>query len=91
MKYVLFFSLIVCLVSCYSYNTGVVQKSEQGFIKFIGAYDTLKIVIDTGGAFIHHDKTKLYQVMPGNHEIKVYRNDKLVVDRVLFVDNQMTM
>jgi hypothetical protein len=91
MKYIIFVGLAFSLVSCYRYNTGVVQKSEQGYIKFIGSYDTLKVVIDNGESIVHRDKNRLYQVLPGNHEVKVYRNDKLVVDRVLFIDDKMTM
>lgn len=91
MKYLLLLCLAILFVSCYGYHTGVVQKSEQGFIKFIGTSDTLRIVIDDGKGFIHKDRDKLYQVKPGNHEIKVYKNDKLVVNRVLFIDNNITM
>jgi hypothetical protein len=32
----------------------------------------------------------LYEVKPGRHAVKVYRNNELVVDRTVIVDNQTT-
>lgn len=91
MKILLSMLLIVIFMSCGGYNTGTVQQSEKGFLKFIGKTEQLRIVIDDGEAMISGKNDIVYQVKPGRHAVKVFRSEQLLVDRVIVVDNQATM
>lgn len=91
MKYLVSFVLALFLTSCGGYNTTVVQKSEKGFFKFIGNLDRVKIIIDDGASFSpEKEKDQVFQVKPGKHEIKIYRDEQLIVNRVIVIDNQTT-
>jgi hypothetical protein len=91
MKYFFLFCATAFIMSCGGYKTATIQKSEQAFIQFTGTYDTLMVVIDGGKDVMHTDKSKVFQVSPGNHQVKVYKKDMLVVDRVIFIGNGNTM
>jgi hypothetical protein len=86
---ILLISFLIC--SCGGYNEGIIQKSEKGFLKFVGDIKTVTLVIDQGEAFLLDPKIEVYQVKPGKHTIKMYRNNNLIVNRNVIVDNQTTM
>jgi hypothetical protein len=79
------------IISCGGYNTGIVQKTEKGFFKFVGNINSVTVAIDDGEGLSLDPKTEVYQVKPGKHSIKIYRNNQLILDRVVIVDNQSTM
>lgn len=84
------FILSMTLVSCGGYTTGTIQKAEKGFLKFTGNTQAIMISVDDGTQFSYDVKIDLYEVKPGRHTIKVYRNNQPIVDRVVVVDNQTT-
>jgi ABC-type antimicrobial peptide transport system permease subunit len=92
MKFSTLFLLFSFLfISCGGYNEGVLQKAEKGFIKFVGDTKTVTVAIDGAEGFTLDPKIEVYQVQPGRHTIKIFRNNELVVNRVVLVDNQVTM
>lgn len=82
------FILAMTVVACGGYNTGTIQKTEKGFLKFTGNTKGIMISIDDGDRFEFDPKIDLYEVKPGKHSIKVYRTSQIIVDRVIIVDNQ---
>ncbi len=76
--------------ACGGYSSGTIQKSEKGFLKFTGNNESITISIDNGTQFPYDVKIDLYEVNPGRHTVKVYRNNQIVVDRIIIVDNQTT-
>jgi len=80
----------VTLISCGGYTAGTIQKSEKGFLKFTGNTEAIMISVDDGTRFPYDIKTDLYEVKPGRHTIRVYRNNQIIVDRTIVVDNQTT-
>jgi hypothetical protein len=78
-------------VSCGGYNTTTTQKTEKGFLKFNGDIEHVRILIDGAELSKSENRDAVYQVKPGNHEVKIFRNEQLLVDRTLFVDDQVTM
>lgn len=91
MKILLAVLTTLVFVSCGGYNTATIQKSEKGFFKFTGKMEQVRIMIDDSELSRSENKDAVYQVRPGKHEVKVFRNEQLVVDRILFVDDQATM
>ena len=79
------------IVSCGGYTTGTIQKTEKGFLEFVGNPQGVMITIDEGTPFAYNPEIQLYSLAPGKHSVKVSRNNLLLVDRAIFLDNQVTM
>jgi hypothetical protein len=86
-------ALMICLflltASC-GYQESIVQKSEKSYLKFTGNPTEVTIQIDDMTPFSVAASDKLYQISPGQHIVKAYRNGELIVNRVLIVDSQVT-
>ena len=97
MRAIPLFMLSLLFFACSGgYVEGVSQKSEKGFLKFVGNTQSVTVSVDGKEAFPlvaakDSDKDVVYEVKPGNHQVKVFRNNQLIVDRVVYVDNQTTM
>jgi len=78
----------MALISCGGYTSGTIQKTEKGFLKFVGNKEATMISVDNGDRFPYDMKIDLYEVRPGRHTIRVYRDNQIVVDRIVIVDNQ---
>lgn len=81
----------ILFAACGGYNEGVVQKSEKGFIKFTGNTAQIILKIDSGTPFQYDKESPVYQVKPGKHTVQVIRNDEVIVNRTVLIDNQTTM
>lgn len=81
------------LLSC-GYQTGVIQKAEKGYIKFSGDWSTdeVAVKIDDREPFRPRasDTNTLFEITPGKHSIQVFRDNRLVLDRTIFLDSQAT-
>ena len=92
MKMSMFILLISFLISaCGGYNEGIIQKTEKGFLQFVGDIKTVTVSIDEGEEFPLDPKIEVYQVKPGRHIIKIFKNNKQIVNRAVIIDNQTTM
>jgi hypothetical protein len=97
MKKVILLLLGIMILHACGYQEGIVQKGEKSFIKFTGNWENVSIQIDDMNQFVlksgsesNADDNKLYQVSPGKHSLKVYRDGNLIINRILFLDNQVT-
>jgi hypothetical protein len=88
---VITFFLSLILSSCGGYNTGILQKSDKGFIKFSGNTVGMSISLDDGVRFTKDEKVDLIELKPGKHNIKVFRDETLMVNRIIIVENQNTI
>ena len=93
--------VVACLMlSACGYQEGVIQRAERSYLKFTGNWPNTAVQIDTMPPFILKPPTDpqasspadtLYQVAPGKHHVTVTRGDRVVVDRVLLLENQVTL
>ena len=97
MKKVILLLLGILILHACGYQEGIVQKEGKSFIKFAGNLENVPVQIDDMNQFVLKsgsksgaDDNKLYQVSQGKHSIKVYRDGNLIVNRILFLDNQAT-
>lgn len=92
MKRIWVFAIILILMSCATYQEGVIQKADLSYIIFTGNVKRVNVQIDNDSPFqIEESQSKkLYQLRPGKHFIKVFRGSELIVNRILFLDNQTT-
>ena len=78
-------------------KTGVIQKSEFAYLKFTGNLDSVSVTVDEGkynfDLFENNGSSKkntLYKISNGKHRVQIYRNNNLIIDRMIFVDNHIT-
>lgn len=64
------------------------QTAEHSQFKFTGDFSGVSIQIDDGERFT--PESRYYRVSTGTHEVRVYRNDELVVHKKIFLDDQVT-
>jgi len=90
-KLLLMFLAGILLCAC-GYREGIIQKADKSYIQFTGNPATAHIQIDDMQPFvIPPDDNKLYQIPSGKHFVKIYKDSKLIVDRVIYVQSQTTM
>lgn len=90
-KYFFALMLAFLLASCGGYNETITQKADKSYLKFVGVTTEATVTIDGGEAFKLNPKIEVYQLTPGKHRVTIYRNNQLVVDRNIILDNQATM
>ena len=100
-----FFSLLaffLILLGC-GITEGVIQKSEKSYLWFTGNTNGAVVYIDDldminlqGSYHIDNDGNKRkrtkpvhYKISPGKHTVRVERNGKIVVNRVLILGNNI--
>ena len=95
------FAVGLALAAC-GYQEAVIQRADRSFLKFTGNWPNAVVQVDSlppfsltpkgtaGDAGAVPDNT-LYQVAPGRHRITVTRGSQVMVDRVIVLDNQVTM
>lgn len=84
--------LAIFMMTACGYQTGVNQRQEQSFVRFIGNLDYAVAQFDDNQQTIPLDSgTAKYALSPGKHRVKVIRNGQVVVERILFLGDQATM
>ena len=84
------FSLFL-FTSCGGYKTGVLETERDGFIKFIGNTTNVTVEIGESINFSLNPETNLYKLKPGKYNIRIYRDNNLVVERILIIQSQNTI
>ena len=94
MKTTIISIIFLLFVGCV-YNTGTVQRAEKSFLQFIGNSEGVRILIDENNTFelaeTKENKDMLYQLSHGKHTLKIYRNNNLIIDRIIFLEDHGTM
>ena len=91
MKMTIISIALLLFMGC-AYNTGIVQRAEKSYLQFIGNSEGVSVIIDENNAFgLSTTKDTLYQLNHGKHTLKIYRNNNLIVARIIFLEDQETM
>jgi len=91
MRFVALFFIVLSMTSCVAHQEGIVQQADRGYIMFTGNVKGVTVRIDDEQPFPLAAEKVVYQVKPGKHTVKAFRGDVLIVKRLLFLDNQVTM
>ena len=75
--------------SACGYIEGTVQKAETSTIVFLGDLTQVKVQIDDSEPFIPFEG-KHYQLSPGKHTVTAFKNENVVVKRIVLLENQVT-
>ena len=91
MKTIIISIIFLLFVGC-AYNPGTVQRAEKSYLQFIGNSEGVRILIDENNTFeLAENKDMLYQLSHGKHTLKIYRNNNLIIDRIIFLEDHGTM
>lgn len=90
-KYMLLVLLSFLFLSCGGYNTGILLKDHKGFLKFTGDINNISISINDRKPFKLEPDVDLYELNPGTYNVKVIRNENIVVNRTIILDEQITI
>lgn len=106
MKKIIFLCLALMVLFACGYKEGVIHKYDKSYLKFVGNWQRAQVQIDDLKQFKLDDyfnrdtesgykketpEPKLYQLAPGKHEIKVFKDGGIVVKRILLLENQAIM
>jgi energy-converting hydrogenase Eha subunit G len=81
--------LVASLIFACGYTTGTIQKAEKSFIVFSGNLENVKIHIDELEPFTPSNGIH-YEMAPGKHTLFAYREGKLLLNRIIILENQVT-
>jgi len=91
MKTAIISIIFLLFVGC-AYNTGTIQRAEKSYLQFLGNTEGVSVIIDENDAFgLTTAKDTLYQLNHGKHTLKIYRNNNLIIDRNIFLEDHGTM
>ena len=88
-RFVFIAALFLC--GCGGYTSGTIQKSEMSYLVFRGPLAGAEFTVDNGTRIALNPEVDRYRVSPGKHELRVYRGDRTVVERVIVLDAGATM
>ena len=89
LKSFILLSMLVFVFAC-GHSEGIIQKAEKSFIVFTGNLENVKVQIDDLEPIFPSPKTH-YQLFPGRHQLSAFRDGILLLDRVVILENQVTM
>jgi hypothetical protein len=75
--------------SACGYIEGTVQKAEKSYIVFLGDLTQVKVQIDDREPFMPSGG-KHYELSPGRYTITAFKNESIVLKRVILLENQVT-
>jgi len=90
-RFLILIASVILFTSCGGYNYGVLEKESAGYIKFLGNITNASVEIDESIQFNINPETELYKLTPGKYNLKVYRNNNLVVERIIIIQSQNTI
>ncbi len=75
------------------------QKPDKAYLKFSGNVKGASVIVDDNAsvdlAKSSNDKEftseELIQIVPGKHTVKVYKNNSIVVERIIFTSSGETV
>jgi len=76
------------LLSGCGYKEGVVTTTQKSYLYFTGDINNIMVRVDEGDKFnVKAGKNNQYSLKPGKHLVKIYRNNKLIIKREIFISD----
>ena len=92
LKYLFSIIILAIMFSGCAYNEGIVQKKNIAYLKLTGNIANISLQIDNNEIIplVELDEDTIFEIKPGVHIVKVLRDNKIIVNRELFFDNNVT-
>lgn len=79
--------IILILTGC-GYQEGISTPEKKAYLYFTGDVKDIKVIIDDNQGFaIEAGAKHKYTINPGKHKVTIYRGNKLVVYREIFISD----
>jgi hypothetical protein len=80
--------VLILTISACGYKEGVTTSSQKSYLYFSGNTNDIKVSIDRGKIFsVKEGQLNQYTVKTGKHLIEVFRDDKTIIKREIFVSD----
>ena len=89
-KFLILLSLGALLIFACGHQEGIIQKAEKSFVFFSGNLENVIIHIDKKEPFTPSYGTH-YEMLPGKHTLMAYRDGNLLLNKIVILENQVTM
>lgn len=91
-RYIFFLSCLVLVLSACGYREGIIQSDSKSYLVFTGNIQDTTVSIDNVDPFPLEDNADKvhYQVSHGKHLITIKRDNKLIINREIFLGKGMT-
>lgn len=85
MRYFLLVLSFIAISGC-GYKEGVTTAAQKSYLYFTGNTENVKVSVDGGKQFsVESGRDNQYKIEPGKHVVKVYRDNEVVVEKLIFV------
>ncbi len=72
------------------YKEGVSAGDQKSFLYFSGNTKSATVSVDDGEKFsVENGRDNQYKIKPGKHTIRVYRESEIIVDRAIYVGDEI--
>lgn len=87
------------LMGCYyGQRSATVQTADGCYLNFSGNTEGVKVVVDENNSFVLGENEnpekfkpqKRYALQPGKHRVKVYKQDAMIIDQLIYISNNET-
>ncbi len=85
-------AILLCgmlLLTACGHTEGTIQKAEKSFIVFVGDLNAVRVQIDDLQSFAPSEG-KHYQISPGKHTVMAFKNENLILKRIILLENTVT-
>lgn len=80
------FFFVVIFSGCGGYKEGLSVGGQKSYLYFSGDINNTQVSIDDGAFFsVKSGIDNQYQTRPGKHDVKVYRENEIVVHRSIYL------
>lgn len=80
--------LFVFALSGCGYQEGIITPENKAYLYFTGDVKDLRVVVDNNEGFaVEAGSQHKYKINPGKHKVTIYRADRIVVNREIFVSD----
>lgn len=91
-------SLLLLMGCYYGKRSATIQTADNCSLQFSGNSEGVRVVIDESTPFILEKRVdpdrfkplKLYEIQPGKHHIQAFRNEKMIIDQLIYLGNNET-
>jgi hypothetical protein len=92
MKY-LFIRIVLLSVLLFSgcgYKEGISAGDQKSYLYFSGNTEDVTVSVDNGEPFsVEQGRNNQYKIKPGKHTVRVYRDNKMIVNREIYVGDNI--
>lgn len=89
MRKIVFLMCGMLFILACGYIEGTVQKAEESTVVFLGDLTQIRVQIDDREPFTPSEG-KHYQLSPGKHMITAFKNESMVLKRIILLENHVS-